>query len=79
MWIRIFPHKPVSKKPVEVRMGRGKGAVELWVATVQRGRMLFEIEGIPEAEAKEVLNVAAHKLPIKTKVIAREGTRDARS
>ncbi|PIR17297.1 MAG: 50S ribosomal protein L16 [Deltaproteobacteria bacterium CG11_big_fil_rev_8_21_14_0_20_49_13] len=79
MWIRIFPHKPISKKPVEVRMGRGKGAVELWVATVRRGRMLFEIEGLPEAEAKEVLNVAAHKLPIKTKVVAREGTRDARS
>lgn len=79
MWIRIFPDKPVSKKPVEVRMGRGKGAVEMWVAPVKRGRMLFEIEGVPEAEAREVLTIAAHKLPVKTKLVTREGFRDSRS
>jgi large subunit ribosomal protein L16 len=78
MWIRIFPSKPVSKKPVEVRMGHGKGAVEYWVAPVQRGRMLFEVEGVAEADAREVLNIAAHKLPIKTKLIARATTREAR-
>ena len=78
MWIRIFPHKPISKKPVEVRMGRGKGAVELWVATVQRGRVLFEVEGVADADAREVLTTAAHKLPIKTKLITRETTREAR-
>ncbi|MBI2342661.1 MAG: 50S ribosomal protein L16 [Deltaproteobacteria bacterium] len=79
MWIRIFPDKPVSKKPVETRMGRGKGAVELWVACVKRGRMLFEVEGISEADAREVLNTAAHKLPVKTKLISRATTREARS
>lgn len=79
MWIRVFPDKPVSKKPVEVRMGRGKGAVELWVAPVKRGRVLFEVEGIPPAEAIEVLTVAGHKLPVTTKIISREKTREARS
>lgn len=78
MWIRIFPDKPVSKKPVETRMGRGKGAVELWVAPVKRGRMLFEIEGVPEAEAIEVLTNASHKLPVKTKLVRRDNTRAAR-
>jgi large subunit ribosomal protein L16 len=79
LWIRIFPDKPVSKKPVEVRMGRGKGAVELWVAPVKRGRMLFEIEGVIHEEAMEVMNIAAHKLPVKTKIVMREGLREARS
>jgi large subunit ribosomal protein L16 len=78
MWIRIFPHKPVSKKPVEVRMGKGKGAVELWVAPVQRGRVLFEVEGLTPEEANEVLMISAHKLPIKTKIITREAAREAR-
>ena len=78
MWIRIFPHKPISKKPVEVRMGKGKGAVELWVAPVQRGRVLFELEGLTAAEANEVLRITSHKLPIKTKIISREHTREAR-
>ena len=77
MWIRIFPDKPISKKPVEVRMGKGKGMVELWVAPVKRGRMLFEIEGVPEAEALEVMNLAAHKLPVRTKIVRREGLREA--
>lgn len=78
MWIRIFPDKPVSKKPVEVRMGHGKGAVEFWVAPVKRGRMLFEIEGISEAEAITVLTNAGHKLPVTTKIVRRETTREAR-
>ncbi len=78
MWIRIFPHKPVSKKPVEVRMGRGKGAVEFWVAPVKRGRMLFEIEGVTREEAMEVLKTAGHKLPVTTKIVCRDTTRDAR-
>lgn len=78
MWIRIFPDKPISKKPVETRMGKGKGAVELWVAPVRRGRMLFEIEGVPEADAKEVLTIAAHKLPVKTRIIRRGEVREAR-
>ena len=66
IWIRIFPDKPISKKPLEVRMGSGKGNVEYWVALVQPGRMLFEIEGIPEDLARQALRLAADKLPIKT-------------
>ncbi len=66
IWIRIFPDKPVSKKPLEVRMGSGKGNVEYWVALVQPGRMMFEIEGVTEDLAREALGLAAAKLPIKT-------------
>jgi len=66
IWIRVFPDKPISKKPLEVRMGSGKGNVEYWVALVQPGRMLFEIEGVPEDLAREALRLAADKLPVKT-------------
>jgi large subunit ribosomal protein L16 len=72
VWIRIFPDKSVTKKPAETRMGSGKGAVDHWVAVVKPGRMLFEIGGIKEISAKEALNLAAHKLPIKTRFVARE-------
>jgi len=66
IWIRIFPDKPISKKPLEVRMGSGKGSVEYWVAQVQPGRMMFEIEGVTEELAREALRLAADKLPVKT-------------
>ena len=66
IWIRIFPDKPISKKPLEVRMGSGKGSVEYWVALVQPGRMMFEIEGVTEDLAREALRLAADKLPVKT-------------
>jgi len=73
VWIRIFPDKPVTKKPAEVRMGKGKGAPEYWVAVVRPGRMIFEAEGVPLEIAKEALRLAAQKLPVKTKfVIARD-------
>jgi large subunit ribosomal protein L16 len=68
VWIRIFPDKPFTKKPAETRMGSGKGAVEGWVAVVQPGRMMFEVGGVPEAVAKEALELAAQKLPIKCKI-----------
>ena len=71
LWIRIFPDKPVTKKPAEVRMGKGKGAPEYWAAVVKPGRMLFEIDGVPIIIAKEALRLAAQKLPIKTKFIVR--------
>ena len=71
VWIRIFPDVPVSKKPLEVRMGSGKGAVEYWVARVQPGRVLFELDGVPVQLAKEALALAAAKLPIKTRFVAR--------
>ena len=70
-WIRIFPDKPVTKKPAETRMGKGKGAVEYYVAVIKPGRVLFEISGLEEPLAHEVLQQASHKLPIKTQVIAR--------
>jgi large subunit ribosomal protein L16 len=70
-WIRIFPDKPVTKKPAETRMGKGKGAVEYYVAVIKPGRMLFEISGLDEQESHEVLRQASHKLPIKTQVVAR--------
>jgi large subunit ribosomal protein L16 len=73
VWIKIFPDKPVSKKPAETRMGSGKGAPEYWVAVVKPGRVLFEIAGIAEETAREALRLAAHKLPIKCKIVAREG------
>ncbi|MEP6262363.1 MAG: 50S ribosomal protein L16 [Gillisia sp.] len=69
LWIKIFPDKPITKKPLEVRMGKGKGAVEYWVAVVKPGRILFEIGGVPYDVAKEALRLAAQKLPVKTKFI----------
>jgi len=71
VWIRLYPDVPVTKKPLEVRMGSGKGAVELWVARVKPGRILFEVDGIPIEIAKEALTLAAAKLPIKTRFVAR--------
>jgi large subunit ribosomal protein L16 len=71
VWIRVYPDVPVSKKPLEVRMGSGKGAVELWVTRVKPGRILFEVDGIPIETAKEALSLAAAKLPIKTRFVAR--------
>lgn len=71
MWIRIFPDKPLTKKPLEVRMGKGKGSVECWVAPVRRGRILFELVGVTEDVANEALTLARHKLPIRTKFISR--------
>ncbi len=71
MWIRIFPDKPITKKPAEVRMGKGKGAPEGWVAVIRPGRILYEMEGIPRELAKEALRLASHKLPIKTRFIER--------
>ena len=73
VWIRVFPDVPVSKKPAEVRMGKGKGSVELWVARVKPGRILFELDGIPGPLAKTAFERAAEKLPIKVKVVARLG------
>lgn len=74
VWIKIFPDKPVTAKPAETRMGSGKGAPEYWVAVVKPGRVLFEMNGVDEAIAREALRLAAHKLPIKTKFIMREKT-----
>lgn len=71
VWIRIFPDKPVTKKAAETRMGSGKGAVEFWVAVVRPGRILFEMGGISEEEAREALRLASHKLPIRTKIVRR--------
>jgi large subunit ribosomal protein L16 len=74
LWIRVFPDKPVTKKPLEVRMGSGKGAVEGWVAVVRPGRVLFEIAGVSEAEARAAFRLAASKLPLETRVLARGET-----
>jgi large subunit ribosomal protein L16 len=71
MWIRIFPDKPFTKKPAEVRMGKGKGAPEGWVAVIRPGRILYEMQGIPVELAREALRLASHKLPIKTKFVER--------
>src|SRR6187431_2574237 len=71
LFIRIFPDKPLTKKPLEVRMGSGKGAVELWVAVIKPGRVLFELAGVDEGEAKKAFKLAAAKLPIETRVLAR--------
>ncbi|WP_017257515.1 50S ribosomal protein L16 [Pedobacter arcticus] len=71
VWIRIFPDKPVTKKPAEVRMGKGKGAPEYWVAVVRPGRILFEAEGVPFEVAKEAMRLAAQKLPVQTKFVVR--------
>ena len=72
VWIDIFPHKPVTKKPADSRMGSGKGSVEFWVAVVKPGRVLFEMAGVPEDVAKEAMRLAGHKLPIKTKFVKKE-------
>ena len=72
VWIKIFPDKPVTKKPLGTRMGSGKGAPEYWVAVVKPGRVMFEISGVPDEVAKEALRLATHKLPIKCKVVSRE-------
>jgi len=73
LWIKIFPDKPITKKPLEVRMGKGKGAVEYWAAVVKPGRILFEIGGVPYDTAKEALRLASQKLPVKTKfIVARD-------
>ena len=72
VWIKIFPDKPVTATPAETRMGKGKGALEYWVAVVKPGRVMFEISGVPDEVAKEALRLATHKLPIKCKVVSRE-------
>lgn len=72
VWIKIFPHKPITKKPAETRMGAGKGSPEYWVAVVKPGRVMFEMAGVPEELAREAMRLAAMKLPIKCKVVSRE-------
>lgn len=73
VWIRVFPDKPITKKPLEVRQGKGKGSVEYWVAQIQPGRMLFEMEGVPEETAREAFALAASKLPVRTTFAKRGG------
>jgi large subunit ribosomal protein L16 len=73
VWIRIFPDLPVSKKPIEVRMGKGKGSPEFWACRVKPGRIMFEIDGVPDPIAREALRLGAAKLPIKTRIVARLG------
>ena len=75
VWIRIFPDKPITKKPAETRMGKGKGSPEAWVAVVKPGRVLYELEGVSESIAREAMRLASHKLPIKTKILVREDVR----
>ncbi|MFZ1684413.1 MAG: 50S ribosomal protein L16 [Candidatus Zixiibacteriota bacterium] len=77
LFIRIFPDKPVTKKPAETRMGKGKGAPEYWVAVIKPGRVLFEIQGVPEPLARDAMKLAANKLPLKTKFVSREETEGA--
>ena len=72
LWIRVFPWKPVSKKPTEVRMGKGKGDPEFWVDVVKPGRIIYELEGVSESVAREAMRLASHKLPIRTRFISRE-------
>lgn len=74
IWIRVFPDKPVTKKPLETRMGKGKGAPDQWVAVVKAGRVLYEMEGVAHELAKEAFRLAAHKLPVKTKMVVRYGS-----
>ena len=76
IWIRIFPDKPVTKKPAETRMGSGKGAPDHWVAVVKPGRILFEMSGVGESEALEAMRLASHKLPVSTRVVTKEGAGD---
>ncbi len=71
LWIRVFPDKPITKKPAETRMGKGKGAPEEWVAVVKRGRVMFELEGVTEELAREAVRLAGHKLPVSTKFVKR--------
>jgi large subunit ribosomal protein L16 len=73
VWINIYPDKPITKKPAETRMGSGKGNPEAWVAVVKPGRVMFELSGVPEELAREAMRVAAHKLPLRTKFVRREG------
>ena len=72
VWIRLFPDKPITKKPAETRMGKGKGAPEQWVAVIRPGKVLFEMEGVPRAVAEAAMRLAAHKLPMRTKFVSRE-------
>ena len=72
IWIRIFPDKPITKKPAETRMGKGKGAVEYWVAVVKSGRILYEMDGVPQTVAEKAMGLAAYKLPIKTQFVLRK-------
>ena len=72
LWINVFPHKPVSQKPIGTRMGKGKGATEYWVAVVKPGRVLFELDGVNEEVAREAMRLASHKLPCKTKFVKKE-------
>ncbi len=72
IWIRVFPDKPITKKPTEVRMGKGKGAPDAWVAVIKPGRVLFEMEGVDVVTAREAMRLASHKLPMKTKFVARQ-------
>jgi len=71
VWIRLFPDKPITKKPAETRMGKGKGSPEMWVAVVKPGRVMFELSGVPEPTAREAMRLAQHKLPIKTRFVVR--------
>jgi large subunit ribosomal protein L16 len=71
IWIRLFPDKPITKKPAETRMGKGKGAPEAWVAVVKPGRILFEMEGVEESVAREAMRLASHKLPLRTRFVVR--------
>ncbi|MDH4271950.1 MAG: 50S ribosomal protein L16 [Candidatus Aminicenantes bacterium] len=73
LWVRVFPWKPVTKKPTEVRMGKGKGDPEFWVDVIRPGRVIFELEGVQDNIAREAMRLAAHKLPIRTRFISREG------
>lgn len=73
VYIRVFPDKPVTKKPAETRMGKGKGMVEAWVAVIKRGRILFEVEGVPESLARDAMRLAASKIPFRTRFISRKG------
>ncbi len=75
VWIRIFPDKPITKKPAETRMGKGKGSPEAWVAVVKPGRVHYELEGVEESVAREAMRLASHKLPIKTRIMVREDVR----
>ncbi len=78
LWVRIFPDKPITKKPAETRMGKGKGSPEEWVVPVKRGRMLYEMKGVDRKIAVESLRLASHKLPLKTKIVEREVYREAK-
>jgi len=71
VWIRVFPDKPITKRPAETRMGKGKGAPEMWVAPVKPGRIIYELEGVPVEVAREVMRLAGHKMPVKTKFVLR--------